>query len=252
MKPPYRTTMLACILAATSAAGAAEYEVEHTGTFGRGVTYTLNGGAPTDVKAGFYNWTIISSSSPSHHNYAPGAHVKSFCIELSWFIGTSYDGADITDAPVPGDPGQPDISNTRAALISELYGRHLKDAFSTEGTLKERRTRAAAFALAIWELTHEGTNADDGQLVSGNMLDVDDGNFSAVQTNGQDEVPTLANAWLSELEGGGGISENLFAWVHSENQDQLVFIPLPAPLALAAVGLAGVTLCRRRLHRLIS
>lgn len=252
MKRSRLTTALGVILAATGAATAADYEVEFNGSFGLNVIYTFDGGAPTNVKAGVMNWTVLSSSSSEFPNYAPGAHVKSFCIELNQFVGENYDGAAVTDAPVPGDPGAPDISNIRGQLISELFGRHRAEALSTEGSLPERRSRAAAFALALWELTHEGSNSDDGQLVSGDMLDVTEGDFSAVQLNGNSNALTMANAWLAGLQGGAGINENLYAWVNSENQDQMVFIPLPAPLALAAVGVVGMALSRRRLQRLIS
>jgi hypothetical protein len=245
--------MAGAILATAPLATAAEYEVEFQNTFGRMVQFTLDGSTPGgEVRAGVFNWTVLSSNSSEFHNFAPGAQVQTFCVEVTQFVGNEYDGANLTDMPQGKDPNQPDISPIRASLIGELYGRYRAFAMDESVSLNEQRDRVSAFALALWELTHEGTNADDSQLVSGDMLHVGTGNFQAFQLNGQSGGTSLANTWLASLEGGHGINPNLFGWTHSQYQDQIVFIPLPAPLALAAVGLVGMGVARRRLSRLLA
>lgn len=247
------TIVAACLLSTSSLCFAAEYEVEFDNTFGRTVNYTLNGGPlDADIKAGVFTWTVVSSNSSNFPNFSPGKQIQTFCTELTQFVGSEYDGADVTDVSNPGDPGAPSISSIRASLLSELFNRFYKIALDESGGVGERKDRAAAFQLAVWELTHEGTNADDANLVSNEMLSISDGNFQAEQVSGETGATTLANTWLADLEGGRPISDNLFGWINDEHQDQLVFVPLPPSLAMAAVGLIGAVAGRKRLRRCLA
>lgn len=243
-------TMVAACLLLTPLATASEYEMDFLGTFGRQVEYSLNGGEVTgDVKAGLFNWTVVSSNADGHPNFSPGAHVQTFCMELTQFVGPDYDGADLQDFN-SADPGAPSISDTRAALVSELFGKYYGATQNESVPLNSRMDRAAGFQLALWEILHEGTNADDLALIPGGMLDISSGSFTAWQLD-SDRAVSIANRWLGELTGNGNMSPNLYAWVDPDNQDQVVFIPLPAPAMIAGVGLLGVVLARRRAQRLI-
>ena len=170
-----------------------------------------------------------------------GNDYLTFCTELAQQTNnpTTFDFNDVADAPVPGGG----MGEYRAGLIQSLYDNHYGSAFSS-------RTESAAFQLAIWEIVHE-TGVEEGGSYD---LNVAVGDFRVTGGNVQNEqdgfgqsAVSLANTWLSGLSSVDVTT--LVALTNEQYQDQILLIPLPAPVLMAGIGLLAVPLVRRKLMR---
>jgi hypothetical protein len=175
-----------------------------------------NGGTSFQtLRTGLNNWTTQSTDLAELAGGFSG-----FCIDLNQTIATNTSHtlvqAPLENAPVPSFA----MGTAKANLIRELWGRN----FSTSFTSAEN----AAFQSAIWE------------IVSDTGLDLSSGN---VQITGDADVLTIAQGWLNALNGDVSTYFNgLYALTSETTQDFVV----PAPGALALVGLGGLVATRRR------
>lgn len=199
-----------------------------------GVTETVN----RSVTAGRFTWRSLTDNSIHDQN----DEFTSFCIELTQQVdfedSTDYEIAALTTVPSPNG-GLGAMSEGQAAALSALVANFWEIA-STGG-----RTKASAFQLAAWEIVYEGDDVaygDAGDLITG--LSVSDGWF---QSSGHEGSANLANTWLASLV-NNGIAAGIVGYTSTSAQDQigLSVVPLPAPIAMAAVGLVGVAAIRRR------
>src|SRR5690606_15192937 len=91
---------------------------------------------------------------------------------------------------------------------------------------------AAAFQVALWELAFDFQGGDS------TSIDLDDGAF---ELNSTGSVKTTANGWLGQIMANFGSGQTHLAGLHHDHkQDQVVVVPLPAPVAMGLAGLIGV------------
>lgn len=199
------------------------------------------------VRGGPFQWDVNQPNDSSRTNgdfVTVDGQVLSFCIDLIEYVGSgaTYEmEPNIENAPQPTlsdaqDPnGAYPMEAQKAAAVKELWAEHIDDA-------KRGGVYADAFQLAIWEIIfeeyHPG-NPNDYWNVNG--YDSGRGDFywrSDRSGNpnsyiyGTDGYLTLANAWLSRVDGDytGHLAPELVAWVapypepgvDSARQDQLV------------------------------
>jgi hypothetical protein len=104
---------------------------------------------------------------------------------------------------------------------------------------------AAAFQLAIWEISHENLTSDTDASAVLSELDISVGAMAFTDTYNS-ETAALASSMLQSLGNGGfRTMANLFGLTSPNNQDMLIVVPTPAIAGLAGLGLAGMRRRRR-------
>jgi len=181
------------------------------------------------VSAGRLNWNNGSSS---------------FCVQIleSIAIGAAktFDAVEVEQVP-EAPPGPGPMGTLRANLIRDLYARHYFDMLDATGS--DARDQSASFAMIIWEITHQDSDAvtTEGLLSD---LDLSSGN---AQFSSSSTVNSLASGWLNGLGGGTGDFlgfGQLLGLTDPTTQDFLIVVPGPAGL-MAFAGLAGIRSRRR-------
>lgn len=232
------------------ATSAMAIDLTYTGVQSLG-TYRVS--MPTNIEkhvfAGRMSFTVSASSDP---RFATGSSIFTFCTDLEQSaVGSPrtyefYSNLDDTPAGDRGiddlpTPGSPPMGMAKAQAVSALYQSRFLEA-TTGGSLK-----ASAFQLALWEIVFEpasGTGLGTLDLSSG------EGTFRVTQ--GDASATGLAQQWLDEIAGMtlGPVSDQLIGFGSSIAQDQITIIPIPLPgaAAMAAIGLAGGGIARRRLR----
>lgn len=182
----------------------------------------------------------VSISGPGPHSSVfagqlrhemDGQDVTTFCVEVAQLVGGgsayTYDVVDLSAAP--GQPGP--MGNDRKEAVRVLYDLAGGAQFGANNTL------AAAFQVALWELVFDFEVGDSASI------DLQDGAF---KLNSGGTVESSANAWLGQIMANYGSGSTALAGLHHDHkQDQVVVVPLPAPVALGLVGLIGVAGLRR-------
>ncbi len=214
---------------------------------GQGISYDYDDGSDAfsgNTTAGLFQWVVNSSTSD---DISAGQALNSFCVELlqNVHVGNSYDYevVDPTEVPAPNGFLDPGMSTEQASMISSLFDQHWDDA--NDGS----SLSAAAFQIAVWEIVYEGGQVDFGDGSSAATgFNTQDGWFTASNNNGATD---LADQWLASLF-NNGVAAALIGFFSPGAQDQITIVPLPAPVALAGLGLLGVGLGRRRIAQLVS
>ena len=221
---------IAFALFGTSVVSADTITVEYLGAGPKkSVDYYFNGQTGT-ASAGVYNWT---------------GGLQTFCVQLreSISVGDVVEYKIVDAWKVPESPPGPGrMGQVRLALVKDLYARWYDTVMSKTGGAAKRH--AAAFAMNVWEITHQNANEDSAMSVL-NKLDFEIGN---ARFSGSNPVNNLANEMLESL-GGGEYAfldfDGLYGLKNSDFQDQLaVEVPVPGPAGLAA--LIGLSALRRR------
>jgi hypothetical protein len=190
-----------------------------------------NAGTYGNLTAGQLNWT-----GPYGKSYI------TYCTQLPERIsfGQTITYTEVAVSGVPDSlPGE--MGTVKAALVRDLYYRNYATVIASANSALH-----AAFQAAIWEITHENLTGATATLAAG-QLDLDIGAMQLSGANQNASVYSLADAMLANL-GVGGFKNyiGLLGLTHPTAQDQLVVVPVPAPLVLAGIGLLGVGVLRRR------
>ncbi len=157
-----------------------------------------------------------------------------FCVDLAQYVSrnsTQFDVEALTATP---------------QLTSQTLEAANRLAAAAGVHVEGNRNSAAAVQLVLWEILY-----DFDPQVGLASLDLTSGRFSATRTNGNalwNGVSSLANSLLSTTLGDlpGNASADFRVLTSDRRQDQIVMVPSPGPLALAAVG--GLLTVRRRRH----
>lgn len=200
----------------------------------RVVTASLDGGLTSqNIYGGVLNWSVAGHGT-----------VKTFCtqIEETVSVGTTltYSVVDLEQVPdAPPAPGP--MGADRAILVRDLYARYYDSVMTLTGN--DQKNQAGAFAMVLWEITHQDSSATSATGVLAD-LDLTAGN---AQFSSSSTVNTIANAMLAALGGGTGdfLGFNVVGATNPDNQDVLIVVPGPAGLA----ALAGLAAARRRRRR---
>jgi len=158
-------------------------------------------------------------------------------VNADWCV---TDVASVPDAPpAPGPMGA-----LIASLVQDLYARFHQ---SVQDSIDSVQT--AAFQVAIWELTHENFTANATVADVLDEISLENGAFQQHKNAANQLVFDAANAMLAQLADGGlkSLGVNLFGLTHETYQDQLVVVPIPAPVLMAGLGLLGAVALRRRM-----
>jgi MYXO-CTERM domain-containing protein len=175
-----------------------------------------------------------------------GQSFVGWCIQLYQGITVgnvyTFNCVAIENAPqAPPAPGP--MGALQAGLLRDLFARWIDVGTGTvavEGSLAQTNSKAAAFAIAVWEITHENfTGADLDTLKTQMSLTA-----GALRVNATADVLFYYNQMFASLGQGGWQFSDLEGLVNSTAQDQARLIP--APGAIALLGAAGLVGRRRR------
>lgn len=200
-----------------------------TGT-GAGSTVSVTHGSTTaSVFAGQIRLTLSASTGQNLNGTW-----SSFCTELSQFITINgaaqvYQILPLSDLPTPGTA----MGATKANAVARMYTAANGAQFGTNNDV------AAAFQIAVWEVV----NDFDGTLGS---LNVTTGNFKG---NGLSAgISGNLAALFAAAANSSGAGASLIGIGNAGHQDQILDLTngIPAPGALALLGLAGLLGTRRR------
>ncbi len=162
-----------------------------------------------------------------------------YCTELTQYVTSSFKDYDLVNLSLAPDSGP--MGAVKAQAIRDIFA-YAAGAQYESASNSANKDFSAAFQIAIWEIVadYDGTNGS---------LSVTDGELEVRSTNGS----ALASGIAGELDdifaavGLGADFPQLGALVNANHQDQLVMVPLPAPLLIGMAGVAGVMWRRRRL-----
>ncbi len=224
-----KTVTLLCVASlATMASGA-----------GSDGTVMFNGTAPFGGNNGGGEFDMTGVAGPRLFG-----NFQTFCVELNESLspGAQYT-FDINTAAVNGGigGGNPDPLDARTAALYEAFANGTLANYDfdnngdggTNGNLNRKRS-AEALQAAIWEIEQERTIEN---------------------TSSNADVVALANYYVDTLAqqlADSGLGDrvrilNMYRVGSDANsQDVLVLVPLPQAGALAALGLAGIAIRRRR------
>jgi hypothetical protein len=252
-------------------------EIRYTG-FGPGDGNTwiyYNGGAGANVSCGLMNYEIggvgvtqggvnDSGDTSSIFEWLEGRDIETFCADIYQNVDDSWHTLEIkplTEIPINGGS----MSDESAEMISALWYAAFNDfdsSSSIDGWAIDgwNSTNAAGMQAAIWEIAFEGA-ADlnkDNSFAETN-LDIDSGSntvgdhgFYMTGLSANDEANDYMEAAWNLLTGDYDWCHNLLWGVdESDWQGVIIPIPLPAPFALAGIGLLGVLAGRRKLTKLV-
>jgi len=227
---------LTAVLAAAGAAAADSVDLTYTGPGnGRSFSVVANG-TTTDVFAGQLNFSVVNGSGST--GVRLNGSLLTYCIDVLEPIGpglNTYDLADLEDAPVTAGSISPAMGAEKAAAIARLYTAAGGNQFTADNDF------AAAFQLAVWEVIADFST-------TGTTLDINAGDFEVTSTINLGTQSVLNGLLAAAADDSVAAFAGLGALTNEGFQDQLyaVAVPLPGAAGLAAVGLAGVVVTRRR------
>jgi len=199
-----------------------------------------------NTTAGKFAWTVTTGGGTcGNHAFAENETCFTFCTELTQNISQGSKVLYTLQGPssLPDPSGGFGMGSFRAALLAELFDNHFVAATTAAGTLD-----AAAFQMAVWEIVYQDGTGAGGSASSLGELTLD--TLAGTYSTGNNVAGALANSWFIGLTGSYATDPDwLVGFGSTTKQDQITMVPLPAPVWMAAVGLLGVVVGRRRLGR---
>lgn len=222
--------IVAAALAVTASAQADD--LDFLGLTGGGVALKVHhSGGSINTWAGRFEW----------HNVTTGEDLVSYCIELDEYtpqnLGT-YAETGLGSI----------LSTARVNALAELFEDHGEQsmAFSSPGDDGDL-TEAAAMQMAVWEIVSEAAEGTWDVLAGTTSFEA----RSGTNSNLFSDALSMAQDWLNNLDGvfDAASLDRIVAITSDGNQDQIIMVPLPPPLAFAGMGILGVIAARRRTRR---
>ncbi len=226
----------ASMISTSALADSVDVDYVHTG-LGRSVSLHLDGGTKNVFAGQLYHQMSDGTGAASGLN---GEYIT-FCTEIVQTVSmnaTEFELVALENAPNTGPMGA-----TKAQAIRDIFA-YANGSQYTSNSDGDNKNFVAAFQIAIWEIVYDY----DGTLGS---LDVEKGDLTVTDIHRSNLSDGIVDH-LIDLFGNVGVGSDmpgLFAVTSASFQDQLVMIPLPAPLAMGALGLAAVIWRRRKLAR---
>ncbi len=237
MRTIHQAGAATAVLAALTASASAAINYGDTLTMqylgngaGQAVTATVDEGVnSTQVTGGVLQFAVSGHGT-----------VSTFCAQfLQGVSGTNnFDVVDLALVP-EGSTSPGPMGEARATLIRDLYARNYATVMSATGS--DANSKAAAFAMVLWEITHQDSLATTATGILAD-LNLSSGN---AQFSSASSINTLASNMLAGLGVSGFQSYGVAGLTNATVQDMLIVVPGPAGLA-AAFGIAGLRTRRRR------
>ena len=187
--------------------------------------------------------TMFNLKLAEHQWDIGGSTVYSLCAQVFQGItaGSTYtfDVVALEFAPqAPPAPGPMGVA--KATLLRDAMARFLGSDGRVIATVGNHAAGSAAFCALAWEIIHENVSTTDVEIAKA-RLSLATGAFRANLTG---EAASIYSAMVGSLGVGGYSSVAAEGWNSPSAQDQ--FRVVPAPGALALLGLAGLAARRRR------
>ena len=229
----YTGLAAATVVSASASAGYVPGDsitLSRIGTVGQAIRFNFDGSRSAgEMATGSSQYGIAGKSFFNNLTY--GGEVTTFCVEMNEGFPDDpivYTVAELTSVPEETPPGN--MNQMKADYMSDLYARW----YYQSGT--GNRDKAAAFQLAVWEISHENwTTKSELNILVGAM--------SITDYNNQN-VLDYANEMIASLDGTMDF-ERVLGLTNPNNQDMLIVVPSPAIAGLAGLGLAGMRRRRR-------
>jgi len=173
-----------------------------------------------------------------------GQQILTWCTEIyqGLDVGTAYTFNEVAAEYAPGGAVAPGpMGAVKAAAVRDLFARWINPVNgNVNGEMADRDAKSAAFQVVLWEITHENFSAmTPAGIVS--QMSLSSGAFRA-------NLSGNSATWYSQIVqslGAAGFQTTAIGGLTNEfAQDQLRLVP--APGAIALVGLAGLASRRRR------
>ena len=187
--------------------------------------------------------TMFNLKLAEHKWEVGGSTVYSWCAQLYQGVTAgsvyAFDVVELEQAPQsPPAPGAMGVA--KATLLRDAMSRYLDSAGRVASTLGSPDAGSAAFCALAWEIIHENVSTTDAEVAKA-RLSLSTGAFRANLTG---ESSAIFSMMVENLGVGGYRYVAAEGWNSPTAQDQ--FRLVPAPGALALLGLAGVAARRRR------
>jgi hypothetical protein len=183
---------------------------------------------------------------------AQGKQFKTYCTQVNEHISNNqtitYQQVALEQVPdSPPAPGP--MGALKATVLRDLYARFYHSVKSSGSDVQN-----AAFQCLVWEITHENVNAQSAAGVLGQLnLNLGAFQLKAAGNATNVDVFSAANSMLAELGGSNNDDfrffsngDNMRGLRHDTAQDQILVVPIPAPVLMSAAGLLGLGLYVRR------
>ena len=160
-------------------------------------------------------------------------------------LGTTYTFTVSNAEDTPGGAVAPGpMGAAKAATVRDLFARWINPSSGyVNGSTADRDAKSAAFQIVLWEITHENFTATTAQGILSQMS-LTTGAFRA-------NISGATSTWYSQivqsLGVGGFQTVAIDGLTNDAAQDQVRLSGgVPAPSAIALLGLAGFASRRRR------